>query len=98
MVEGTCSNQIIEVIEHIPKKIRATVKKITLDMAGFMSKVVVKCFPNATKVIDRFHVQKLAYDAVQEICIAHRWNAINEETNAKENAKGIKMEIHENNC
>ena len=87
MVEGTGSDQIIEVIERIPKKLRATVKEITLDMAGSMSKVVVKCFPNATKVIDRFHVQKLAYDAVQEIRIAHRWNAINEETNAIENAK-----------
>jgi transposase len=87
MVEGTGSYQIIEVIERIPKKLRATVKEITLDMAGSMSKVVVKCFPNATKVIDRFHVQKLAYDAIQEIRIAHRWNAINEETNAIENAK-----------
>ncbi len=87
MIEGTGSDQIIEVIERIPKKLRATVKEITLDMAGSMSKVVVKCFPNATKVIDRFHVQKLAYDAVQEIRIAHRWNAINEETNAIENAK-----------
>ena len=87
MVEGTGSDQIIKVIERIPKKLRATVKEITLDMAGSMSKVVVKCFPNATKVIDRFHVQKLAYDAVQEIRIAHRWNAINEETNAIENAK-----------
>ena len=87
MVEGTGSDQIIKVIERIPKKLRATVKEITLDMAGSMSKVVVKCFPNATKVIDRFHVQKLAYDAVQEIRIAHRWDAINEETNAIENAK-----------
>lgn len=87
MVEGTGSDQIIKVIKRIPKKLRATVKEITLDMAGSMSKVVVKCFPNATKVIDRFHVQKLAYDAIQEIRIAHRWNAINEETNAIENAK-----------
>ena len=87
MVEGTSSNKIIEVIERIPKKLRETVKEITLDMAGSMNKVVTKCFSNATKVIDRFHVQKLAYDAIQEIRIAHRWNAINEETNAIENAK-----------
>ena len=87
MVEGTGSDQIIEVIERIPKKLRAIVTEVTLDMAGSMSKAVAKCFPNATKVIDRFHVQKLAYDAVQEIRIAHRWDAINEETNAIENAK-----------
>lgn len=92
MVEGTNSDKITEVVERIPKKLRATVKEITLDMAGSMSKVVVKGFSNSTKVVDRFHVQKLAYDAVQEIRITHRWDAINEETNAIENAKsdGIK--------
>ena len=91
MIEGVSSNQIIDVIKRIPKKHRATVKEITLDMAGSMNKVVKSCFPNATKVIDRFHVQKLAYDAVQEMRITHRWDAINEETNAIENAKSDKI-------
>ena len=100
MVEGTCSNEIIEVIERIPKTLRATVEEVTLDMAGSMNKIVVQCFPNATKVIDRFHVQKLAYDALQEMRIAHRWDAINEETNAIENAKSDNLkyipEVFEN--
>ena len=100
MVEGTCSNKIIEVIERIPKTLRATVEEVTLDMAGSMNKIVVQCFPNATKVIDRFHVQKLAYDALQEMRIAHRWDAINEETNAIENAKSDNLkyipEVFEN--
>ncbi len=100
MVEGTCSNKIIEVIERIPEVLRATVEEVTLDMAGSMNKIVVQCFPNATKVIDRFHVQKLAYDALQEMRIAHRWDAINEETNAIENAKSDNLkyipEVFEN--
>ena len=87
MIEGTCSNKIIEVLERIPEPLMATVKEITLDMAGSMNKIAIQCFPNAIKVIDRFHVQKLAYDALQEMRIAHRWDAINEETNAIENAK-----------
>ncbi len=100
MVEGTCSNKIIEVIERIPEVLRATVEEVTLDMAGSMNKIVVQCFSNATKVIDRFHVQKLAYDALQEMRIAHRWDAINEETNAIENAKSDNLkyipEVFEN--
>jgi len=87
MVEGTCSNKIIEVIERLPEDIRKTVTEVTLDMSSSMHKIVIQSFPNATKVIDRFHVQKLAYDALQEMRIAHRWDAINEETNAIENAK-----------
>ena len=92
MVEGTGSNKIIETIERIPENLKETVTEITLDMAGSMNKIVTQSFPNATKVIDRFHVQKLAYDALQEMRIAHRWNAINEEPNAIENAKadGVK--------
>jgi transposase len=56
-------------------------------MAPSMHKIVRRCFPMAKRVIDRFHVQKPAYDALQEIRIAHRWDAINEETDDKENAK-----------
>ncbi|MGL1889686.1 MAG: transposase, partial [Reichenbachiella sp.] len=44
-----------------------------------MEKIVRSSFPKAELVTDRFHVQKLAYDAVQEMCIAYRWEAIDEE-------------------
>lgn len=87
MIAGTRSDELIKVLNQIPKELRQTVEEITLDMAGSMGLVVDKCFPKTTKVIDRFHVQKLAYDALQEMRIAHRWDAINEETNAIENAK-----------
>jgi transposase len=87
MIEGTASNKVIEVINRIPEKQRNVVKEITLDMSGSMDKIVRWCFPCATRVIDRFHVQKLANDAIQEMRIVHRWDAINEETNAIENAK-----------
>jgi len=92
IIAGTQSDKIIEVFKKIPIDEREKVKEVTLDMAGCMQKVVKGCFPNATRVIDRFHVQKLAYDALQEIRIKHRWDAINEETNAIENAKsdGVK--------
>lgn len=87
MVEGTHADKVIEALEHIPESTREKVVEVTIDMAGSMHKVVRSCFPNAVKVIDRFHVQKLAYDALQEMRIKHRWDAINEETNAIENAK-----------
>ncbi len=87
MIEGTQSDTVIKVLKQISKESRDTVVEVTLDMAGSMDKIVRKCFPKAVKVIDRFHVQKLAYDALQEMRIKHRWDAIDEETNAIENAK-----------
>ena len=87
IVEGTSSEKVIEVLEKIPEEKRCQVEEVTLDMADSMRKIVCRCFPNASRVIDRFHVQKLAYDALQEMRIKHRWDAINEETDAMEEAK-----------
>ena len=87
IVEGTASEKVIEILEKIPEEKLNQVEEVTLDMADSMRKIVRRCFPNAIRVIDRFHVQKLAYDALQEMRIAHRWDAINEETEAQEQAK-----------
>ncbi|MCD6354720.1 MAG: transposase [Prolixibacteraceae bacterium] len=87
IIEGTNSKKVIKVLDKIPEGKRESVEEITLDMANSMRKIVRSCFPGASRVIDRFHVQKLAYDALQEMRITHRWDAINEETNAIENAK-----------
>lgn len=45
-------------------------------MANSMKSIVKKCFPKAIQVTDRFHVQKLAIEALQDIRIKHRWDAI----------------------
>jgi len=92
MIKGTKSEEVVAVLKKIPEKLRRTVEEITLDMAGSMNQIVKQCFHKATKVIDRFHVQKLAYDALQEMRIKHRWDAINEETNAIDNARWEKTE------
>lgn len=87
MIEGTKAEDVIKIVNMIPQKTRHKVMEITLDMANSMHVIAKKCFPNAEQVIDRFHVQKLSYDALQEIRVKHRWEAINEETNEMENAK-----------
>jgi len=87
MVAGTKAETVISIIEKIPLKQRNLVKEITLDMAGNMSLIAKKCFFNATRVTDRFHVQKLATEALQEIRIKHRWEAIDQENEAMEKAK-----------
>ena len=71
----------------IPKSLRDKVKEITLDMAHSMKIIVKKCFPKATQVTDRFHVQKLAMDAVQELRIKYRWKAIELENTERQLAK-----------
>lgn len=57
------------------------------DNAGPLRRICQYAFPHASRVIDRFHVQKLALEAVQEIRIKHRWEAIDADTEAREQAK-----------
>ena len=92
MVKGTKAEDVIKILKNIPFKFRQKVTEVTMDMANSMNKIVKRCFPNAVKVIDRFHVQKLAYQALQDIRIKHRWEAINAETDAIQNARADKRE------
>lgn len=90
VVKGTKADDVIAVVEQIPEEALQTVQEVTLDLSESMRKIVRRCFTSAIRVIDRFHIQKLACDAVQEIRIGHRWEAIQEETNARQEAKGLK--------
>ena len=82
IIEGTKADKVIEHLSKIPIHKRRAVKEITLDMAPNMKLIAKTCFPKAVQVIDRFHVQKLASEAVQQIRIKHRWEAIDQENDA----------------
>lgn len=82
MVKGTDVETVCAVLMRLSRCIRWRVREVTLDMASNMEKIIHHCFPPVKLVIDRFHVQKLAYEAVQEMRIKHRWEAIDSESNA----------------
>lgn len=91
MIKGTNSEVVKNIIEKIPLSKRRLVKEITLDMAPAMERIARLAFPQAILVTDRFHVQKLAYDAVQEMRIAYRWEAIEQENLEIELAREMKQ-------
>lgn len=98
---GTQADQIISLItKHISIELRNIVKEVTLDMASSMNLIVKKCFLRADVTTDRFHVQKLANDAVQELRIKYRWEILNQENLAHKKAraeeKAFKLEVLEN--
>ena len=91
MIKGTKAEIVIIILQKTPLKSRKKVKEITLDMVGNMGLIAKKSFPNASQVIDRFHVQKLALDALQEIRIKHRWEALDKENDAIETARNTSV-------
>ena len=72
MVKGVAADAVIEALMRIDEDKRLMVKEITMDMSNSMRLIARRCFPNAMRTIDRFHIQKLACDALQEMRIAHR--------------------------
>lgn len=91
MIKGTVAEDIITVLKRIPERSRKRVQEVTMDMAANMQLAIKRCFTNAHRVIDRFHVQKLAYDAVQEARIKYRWEALDKENEAISLAKKNKV-------
>ena len=87
IIAGTKSLDVCKVQDEIDEKKREDVEEVTLDLSDSMRKIVRHCFPKAKRVIDRFHIQKLAIDAVQQMRIEHRWAALQEANEEKENAK-----------
>jgi len=94
ILEGTSSETIVPMLQKLPARARNKVEEITLDLAGNMSLIARRCFPNATIVIDRFHVQQLAFEALQEIRIKHRWEALDMENGAIDQARKTKTNYY----
>lgn len=44
-----------------------------------MRLIAKRAFPNATIVSDRFHVQKLMNEAISDLRVDYRWQAIDQE-------------------
>ena len=57
-------------------------KELTTESCLHLHKIL-----DSVRVIDRFHIQKLAGDAVQEIRVAHRWDALQQSNEEMEECK-----------
>ncbi len=75
-IQGTSSEKIVQVVDKLPLCKRKKVKVVASDMALNMQSAIRRSFPNATLVVDKFHVIKLVLDALQNQRIKYRWKII----------------------
>lgn len=94
IVKGVKSDDVINTLRLIPLEVREQVKEITMDFSNGMNLIARRCFPKAIRTIDRFHMQKLACDALQEIRIAYRWDAIQADNDARSEARKSEVEYN----
>lgn len=82
IIKGTESRSVSAVLGKLSITSRMDVTEVTQDLSPSMEWITNQCFLNAIHISDRFHVQQLVSDALQDVRIALRWEAIEKENDA----------------
>lgn len=82
MVRGVSTDTVSAVLRKLPHKGRIGVKTVTTDLSSAMMLTVRRVFPGAKLINDRFHVQQLMSEAVDQIRIRLRWQVLDRENKA----------------
>ena len=82
-VSGTKASDVIKVLMQIPEEKRLAVKEVTMDFSDSMYTIATKAFPNAEIVVDCFHIIKRCTDAVEEVRLREKREAIKEQNKQK---------------
>lgn len=90
MIKGTKSETALHNLNLLPRSLRLRVKEITIDLSPSMKLIAKAAFPKATIVSDRFHVQKLMNEAISDLRVDYRWQAIDQENAEISLAKEVK--------
>lgn len=83
IVKGTRVDDVITALMKIDADTRDIVAEVTMDFSDSMQAIITGCFPKAEIVVDRFHAQQLAYDAMQEVRMECKRKVAKEEAKAK---------------
>lgn len=78
VVKGTKSEAVASVINKISEADRKRVKEITMDFSDSMQRIAETCFPQATVVIDCFHVIQRLIEGLEEIRLKEKRGAVAE--------------------
>jgi transposase len=72
IILGTKIEDVVRALLQIHWYLRTKVREVTMDFSESMHSIVVTCFPYATITLDRFHMQQLPTEAMQELRVKHR--------------------------
>lgn len=82
MIRGVSSDTVSEILKKVPHEIRRRVKTVTTDLSSAMMLIVSNVFKRAQLINDRFHVQKLMSEAIDQMRVSFRWEVLAAENEA----------------
>lgn len=78
MIKGTRVCDLVRVLMRLPEEKRMMVCEVSMDFSDSMRAAVQEVFPNAEIVVDCFHVVKRCGDAVEELRLKCKREAVKE--------------------
>lgn len=94
MVRGVASDTVSAILKKVPRELRCRVRTVTTDLSSAMMLTVRTAFPNAKLINDRFHVQRLMTEAIDQMRIALRWDVLAEENKAIKEHRAKRKAAH----
>ena len=94
MVRGVASDTVSAILKKVPRELRRGVRTVTTDLSSAMMLTVRTVFPKARLINDRFHVQQLMTEAVDQMRIAFRWEVLAEENEAIKKHRAKRKAAH----
>lgn len=82
IVKGTKAEVVSKIIKMIPEEARAQVTEITMDFSDSMYSIAKAYFPNATIVIDCFHIVQRLCESLESMRLKFKRLAITENKKA----------------
>jgi len=84
IVKGTKIEDVVNVLKALPTEKRLSVEEVTMDFSNSMHVIVETIFPKAMITLDRFHVQQLCSEAMQEVRVKIKREARKAEIETRE--------------
>ena len=94
MVRGVASDTVSAILKRVPVGLRRKVETVTTDLSSAMMLTVRNVFPKAMLINDRFHVQQLMTEAIDQMRIAYRWEVIEAENKAIKEHRAKRRAAH----
>ncbi len=94
MVRGVASDTVSGILRRVPRELRRRVRTVTTDLSSAMMLTVRAVFPNAMLINDRFHVQQLVTDAIDQMRIGFRWEVLAQENMAIREHRAKRKAVH----
>ena len=97
IIKGTKASVVTKAInKYVPFATLIGIREMTLDLSNSMDWIAREIAPNAMKTYDRFHVERIVTEAMQQVRVKLRWEAIDRENKLRAEPEIFRLKRYSN--